>query len=140
MQLLLTVLAIISITPAHATEPFLDVVGHPHAAEISVLQNKEIIAGYGSGIFRPDILINRAEFLKILLLARYKELPTLQDGLNNCFIDFTGEPEWYWPYACYAKELGIVQGYPDGTFKGANKINLAEALKIIIVDIFICYK
>ncbi|MBU2213578.1 S-layer homology domain-containing protein [Patescibacteria group bacterium] len=37
---------------------------------------------------------------------------------------------WYAPYVRYAKTYGIVEGYPDGTFKPAQTVNFAEALKI----------
>jgi len=32
----------------------------------------------------------------------------------------------------YLKDLGLIQGYPDGTFKPAQQINRAEALKILV--------
>ena len=35
------------------------------------------------------------------------------------------------PYICTAKELGIVNGYPDLTFQPEKTINKAEALKMI---------
>ncbi len=39
--------------------------------------------------------------------------------------------EWFSPYVCMAKELGIIGGYPDGSFKPARFINFAESSKII---------
>ncbi len=108
---------------------FLDVLGHPHESYIELLHSKGIVQGYGYGIFRPDILINRAEFLKILMLAAEgSEIYDTRD--RSCFEDFRGERQWYWLHACAAKDRGIVEGYPDGTFRGEKSVNLAEALKI----------
>jgi len=117
---------------AHAqVSTFLDVVAHPHAAQIEFLHERGIIEGYGYGIFRPDITINRAEFLKILMLSIFGE-ETLSVQNQNCFADFVGEEQWYWTHACTAKERGIVDGYPDGTFRGNKTVNLAEALKMTL--------
>ncbi|MEK7563016.1 MAG: S-layer homology domain-containing protein, partial [Patescibacteria group bacterium] len=108
---------------------FLDALGHPHESDIEYLHSRGIVQGYGYGIFRPDILINRAEFLKILMLA--SEGSQVFDAENHrCFRDFWGEEQWYWVHACSAKEKGIIEGYPDGTFKGERTVILAEALKI----------
>ncbi len=108
---------------------FLDVLGHPHESYIELLHSQGIVQGYGYGIFRPDILINRAEFLKILMLAAEgSEIYETQN--RTCFEDFRGNDQWYWLHACAAKDRGIIQGYPDGTFRGEQPVNLAEALKI----------
>lgn len=137
MRLFLVVLStfIVSISTVFAQgqpDVFLDTVHHVHQPQIQILKNKNIVQGYGYGIFRPDILINRAEFLKILMTARYGGTQLVGNELR-CFADFIGDEQWFWPSACLAKELGIIKGYPDGTFRGGQSINLAEAIKIIAV-------
>lgn len=108
---------------------FLDVLGHPHESYIELLRTRGIVQGYGYGIFRPDILINRAEFLKILMLAA--DGSEVYDVENrSCFQDFRGQQQWFWPHACMAEQKGIIEGYPDGTFRGEQTVILAEALKI----------
>lgn len=108
---------------------FLDTLGHPHESYIELLRDRGIVQGYGYGIFRPDILINRAEFLKILMLAA--DGSKVFDVQNrNCFQDFRGTEQWFWTHACSAKEKGVIEGYPDGTFRGQQTVILAEALKI----------
>lgn len=119
-----------SVTLAQTEDGFLDTIGHIHEQQINIVKNKNIVQGYGYGIFRPDILINRAEFLKILMTARFGGQDLVGKEVR-CFTDFTGEEQWFWPHACLAKELNIISGYPDGTFRGAQTINLAEAMKII---------
>ena len=120
------------IVPALASaDHFLDTQGHPNSGAIHTLSDLGIVEGYGNGIFRPDISINRAEFLKILMLAVFgDEVFAIAD--TRCFEDFTGGEEWYWRYACIAKARGIIHGYPDGTFRGGQTVNLAEAMKIAV--------
>ncbi len=119
-----------SIALAQVT-PFLDVMNHPHAAQIELLHDRGVVQGYGFGIFRPDILINRAEFLKMTMLAVFgDEVFAVQDV--RCFTDFIGEEQWFWKHACAAKERGIISGYPDGSFRGTQPVILVEALKMAI--------
>lgn len=110
--------------------PFLDVIGHPQAPQIEELRQRGIVEGYGAGLYRPDILVNRAEFLKVLELAVNGRVATLEDV--RCFTDFTGDVQWFWPHACAAKTQHLVDGYPDGSFRGGQPINLAEALKMSV--------
>lgn len=44
--------------------------------------------------------------------------------------------DWYAKYVCFAKDKGIIGGYPDGTFKPAQNVNVAEALKIVLETYF----
>ncbi len=119
------------VTPFAQASMFVDTQFHPHAAYIDQLAELGIVEGYGFGIFRPDIPINRAEFLKILMLAVYGK-ESLDVYNKKCFREFTGGEQWFWPHACTAKERGIINGYPDGTFRGTQAVNLAEALKMAI--------
>ena len=84
--------------------------------------------GYDDGTFRPLDGINRAEFVKILLGSHSPEVKEMDKG--DCFTDVGRE--WYSSYVCEAKSRGILSGYSDGSFKPAQEINLAEALKILV--------
>jgi hypothetical protein len=90
------------------------------------LSSGDIVEGYADGKFRPLAAINRAEFLKILMNARHPD-NTVSD--LHCFKDLNVPvPQWYAQPVCLGKELGIVTGYPDGTFRPEQPVNLAEAL------------
>lgn len=109
---------------------FPDTAKHPFRVEIEELKTRGYVQGYEDGNFRPDATLNRAEFVRMLAGLVPGENRVLGD--RHCFVDFSGEAEWFWIYACSAKERGIIQGYPNGTFGGANKINIAEALKMTV--------
>lgn len=115
---------VVSAAPVVSLE---DVEGHPYSGAIEYMLNKNIVQGYTDGTFRPDAPVNRAEFLKMLLLAKLG-----QSGVGDemrCFRDVT--TGWYAPYVCFAKTKGIVSGYPDGTFKPSRTISFAEAAKMV---------
>jgi S-layer homology domain len=99
------------------------------AAGVRVLTDLQAISGNPDGTFAPNRTLNRAEFTKIALLSG-----PVEDGdvfeTKTCFPDVR-ESDWFSPYVCYAKERGILAGYPDGTFKPSQAVNYAEALKIL---------
>lgn len=96
---------------------------------IDYITDAGIVEGYEDGTYRPDNPINRAEFTKILIEASLGENPT--DSADACFNDFTVD-QWFSSYVCFAKEGGIISGYPDGSFGPANNIKLTEAAKILV--------
>ena len=129
-------------TAPEETAVYTDIdIGHPEYVAIKYLSEKGIIHGYSDGTFKPNNLINRAEALKIILEGnklindQYIEENSI-GGIN--FADnpltFTDvyKSTWYYPYIKKAVERGIVNGYPDGTFKPSNTINRAESFKIIM--------
>lgn len=129
IRLLTALLGLISMTAS--AMPFADTVNHPFSWQIDRLRVNGIVQGYNNSIFRPDHPINRAEALKILMLAAFGE-ETLEVKNHRCFPDFFGPEQWYWIYACAAKERGIVEGYPDESFGGLQNVNTVEALKMSI--------
>lgn len=106
-----------------------DIAEGPSAQAIQGLYDRGIVSGYADGTFREQRTINRAEFLTILMRARYGSLEVPTD--LRCFRDLEVKvPQWYAQSVCLARQRGIVNGYPDGTFKPEKSVNLAEALKM----------
>jgi len=103
---------------------------HPYRAAIRWGKDSGVLSGYPDGSFKPEATVNRAEFLKIVLAA--KGIDATSGETASTFSDV--EPgAWYAPYVRYAKDSGIIQGYPDGTFKPGQAVNFAEALKMAYV-------
>ncbi|MFN7160191.1 MAG: S-layer homology domain-containing protein [Candidatus Gracilibacteria bacterium] len=124
---------------------FIDTSNYKYESEISALKDEGIIKGFSDKTFRPTQEITRAEFLKILLESmdddiEKTELNKYKASVANGHI-FTAsgnklsdleENSWYLPYVLYAVDKGIIQGYPDNTFKPHASIRLAEALKMLM--------
>lgn len=98
--------------------------------EIMTLRDMGVISGYPDGTFKPDNTVNRAELLKMLIGGLHSH--ELRDE-THCFPDV--REQWFAQYVCAAKRLGWVSGYPDGTFRPANMLNRAEAIKIIVSSV-----
>lgn len=105
---------------------------HANYKAIMDLKTKGIIGGYPDGTFKPDQVVNRVEALKIILgAAKITVDNDAAMGLAG-FSDVDGG-QWYASYLRKALSLGIVQGYPDGTFKPTQTVNLVENLKILML-------
>jgi cysteine-rich repeat protein len=103
----------------------------PYTKEIDSLFQRGIVQGYADESYKPQNTINRAEFLKMLIDALF---PSYTPGNLRCFDDLdVPQPAWYARTTCAAKELGIVEGYPNGQFRPARTVQLDEALKMSFV-------
>ena len=125
--IIMTALFATLVPTSFAGKIFTDVeYGDSNADAIEYLKNKGVVVGYDDGSYGPERTINRAEFLKIVM----ELLGINAEGFANCFKDVT--TQWFAPYICKAKALGLVDGYPDGYFRPDWDINLVEAAKIVI--------
>lgn len=79
---------------------------------ITALYNRNIVSGDGTGYFRPNDNITRAEFLK-MLVARYNL--TAGDKEYKDFADIS-KSDWYYSYVLIAYTNGIVSGVSETEF------------------------
>jgi hypothetical protein len=115
-----------------ATGAFLDVYSsHANFDAINFMEAEGIVDGYEDGTYKPNATINRAEFTKILIESKYTDTEIESCIWNDQFSD-VGLAAWYAKYICVARNVGIVDGYTDGTYKPENMITFSEAAKIIV--------
>jgi hypothetical protein len=97
---------------------------------VEALKKIGIISGYSDGTYHPERIINRAEALKLILKSAGIMPP---GGLYNTGLKDITLDSWYAGYVFQAQLVGIVKGYPDGTFRPDRQINLAEFIKMSLV-------
>ncbi|MCG0239405.1 MAG: S-layer homology domain-containing protein [Firmicutes bacterium] len=101
------------------------------AAPPELLVRFGIVKGDPSGDYRLNDPITRAEMVTVLVRARGDEdKAALLQGAQP-FSDVAGNA-WYSGYIAYAKNAGIANGYPDGTFKPDAKVTYAEAVAFLV--------
>lgn len=103
---------------------------HPHYTAINFLRNRGIINGYEDGTYKPERSVTRAEFIKIILLSSGH--PVLPGDLDRGAFPDVSSSAWYFGFVNRALALGVVSGYPDGTFQPNRTVNRVEALKIML--------
>lgn len=107
-------------------KPFPDITQYNNVEAITKLKEYGIIQGYPDGGYGPNLDMNRAEFMKVVV-GSVNSNPTGE----NCFLDVG--TEWFAKYVCQGKKDGIVTG--DDTdpryFRPNDKIKFSEASKIV---------
>lgn len=93
------------------------------------LQEQGVINGYADGTFKGDRVVNRAEVAKFLLLAKGYSASGQKN--NGRFSDLK-EGKWYVEFIVRAAELGILNGYGDGSFRPSDTVNTAEFIKMAV--------
>jgi len=96
--------------------------------DINFLKTKGISQGDEAGLFNPERGLSRCELLKVSLIAKAVTVPEVT---VSAFPDLQ-TTFWCNKYAAYAKAQSIINGYPDGTFKGNNFVTEIEAMKILL--------
>ncbi|MFB9279033.1 invasin domain 3-containing protein [Cohnella cellulosilytica] len=107
---------------------FTDISGHWARSAIALAVDKGIAAGYPDGTFRPQALVTRAELA--VMLARELGLSGGKSGEQVR----TGQEAWpAWAGDAIGKlmEIGVLQGYPDGTFAPNRKMTRAEMTVVL---------
>lgn len=98
-----------------------------------------IISGSG-GLFKPDDSINRAEIAKVLVsgplvlfdVIRSNEINQLSNIFSRQTFADVPQTAWFHGFVETIKELQIVDGFQDGSFKPGNSLTRAEASKMIV--------
>ena len=98
------------------------------AKEIAACIRDGIIRPYADGSFRPELNVKRAEFNSMLLRALGHK-PTEMD-VENPFSDLDDD-HWAFNDIMKSEEIGLLYGYPDGTFRPESLISRVEVASIL---------
>lgn len=101
-----------------------------HWAKDNIIQgvSKGIVLGYPDGTFKPDGSVTRAELAVMLMKAL---MPSIK-GTELTFKDKEKIGSWSAKEIAQCVELGIINGYPDGTFGPGKTISHAEMITMIV--------
>lgn len=103
-------------TPAPAPpvpSRFADLGDHWATAYIEALADRNLVKGYPDGTYRPQDVINRAQFAA-LVAASYRSLPPVRGAV--AFVDVP-PTQWAASAIDQAQRQGFLGGYPDATFR-----------------------
>jgi hypothetical protein len=98
-----------------------------HKRYIDILVSRGIISGYPDGTFRPDRGVSRAEFAKMVCLAK-DWVPA--DTSATPFKDVATD-HWACGYIENIKSNAVIVGYPDGSYGPGKEISRAEIAAIV---------
>lgn len=130
------VVDIISHGKAIDVKPISEIIGVDdkrfNSEKIMALVKKGYVQGYPDGTLGLERNITRAEFATIIVNAL-----GLQEKANSILLPITNFSDvnptsWYARNLAVASQLGIINGYPDGTFKPENEVSYQEAFTMLV--------
>ena len=104
---------------------------YAYSAEVQFLSDLEIITGYPDGTFQPEGTITRAESAAVIfrmLAGKQSAAENYQGG--TVFSDVSAE-HWASGYVNFCTEMGIINGYPDGTFLPDQDVTYGEYVTML---------
>ena len=90
-----------------------------------------IIDGMDDGKYHPELEVTREQFAKVLVEALGLG-SAAEAALGGTQFADVEAGRWSAGYVNVAVGQGILKGYPDGTFKPANKVTYAEAVTMLV--------
>ena len=101
-----------------------------YSSYIGYLEKYNVINGYNDGTFKPDASVTRAEF--VAMTVRYYDLFNDVNKAGDT-VKYTDVSNSYWAYSdiAFAKNIGWLNGYSDGSFRGDNDITRAEVVTVV---------
>lgn len=104
-----------------------------YAGHVNWAAEQGVTNGYEDGSFRPEASVSRQE--TATLAARFA---AVTDGVElkavkekSPFTDDASLPDWAKESVYLCQQAGVISGYPEGDFRGGNKITRAEAAKVL---------
>lgn len=103
---------------------------HQYADEVARAVAAGYISGFDDNTVRPDERISRLEVAAVL--AKIAELPQSEDlTILERFTDSEDIPIWGRGFVGAIVDMGLLSGYPDGSFKPQKNITRAEAIFVL---------
>jgi len=88
-----------------------------------------LVEGYPDKTFKPQRALTRAELATLLVRAKGLKVPNTK--ARRIFKDVKSD-HWAAKYIDVAEREGLVEGYPDKSFRPNNKINKAEGITVLV--------
>lgn len=112
---------------------FYDTLGTKYESPTEILYRLGIIDGTSEHVFSANRAVTRAEMAKLVFTVY--DLDELIVGATPTgkkpFKDVKSSA-WYYDYVCAAADMGIINGYSDGTFRPDETVTYAEAVTMMI--------
>lgn len=125
------ILILTSVFSISFAKTFSDVKGTKYESSVGILTDLGIVNGYQDGTFKPNNTVTRAELAKLIIVSLGKEKTADALKGKTDFPDVVAN-SWASGYINCASSLGIIKGYPDGSFKPSNSVSYVEASTMLL--------
>lgn len=108
-----------------------DVAGTKYEKAVNLLLDLGITTGYPDGTFKPENIVTRAEMAAFIVRALGLEEAAKFSAGASQFKDVK-PGDWFAGYINVAATVGVIKGYPDGTFKPNATVTYPEAVTMLV--------
>ena len=128
LSILVIITLLYPVTGAQDTK-LSDISGTPYFDPVVKLETAGIIAGYPDGTFRPERSLSRAEAVTLVYRAYGSSRLALASPYR-----FHDVPSGMWAssFINYCAGAGIINGYPDGSFRPDREVTYNEIITLIV--------
>ena len=117
-------------TRNYTPRPYTVVIPHDDALGLKTTEHFVYIVGYGNGKVRPQNNITRAEVATIFFRLLTDDVRDKNLTKTNRYSDVAAT-SWYNTAVSTLSSMGIITGYPDGTFGPQRDISRAETMTLV---------
>ncbi len=101
---------------------------HDRYEAINMLSSLDIITGYPDGTFQPDKEVTRAEMAALITrMFKLDSTAVTEPPFSDVEVDY-----WAAANIVAAKNMNIINGFPDGTFRPQDNVTYEQAVKMIV--------
>ncbi|MBQ7950240.1 MAG: S-layer homology domain-containing protein [Clostridia bacterium] len=101
---------------------------HDRYEAIDMLSSMDIITGYPDGTFQPDKEVTRAEMAALITrMFKLTNSAVTEKPFSDVEVDY-----WAVSNIVAAKNMNIINGFPDGTFQPQANVTYEQAVKMIV--------
>lgn len=127
---IISVIAAAAVTLSAAAAPFA-AAEESEESLLPLLDSLKIMQGDGSGNYRLDDNVSRAEFAKVAV-ASSSAKDTVAAGMSISPFSDVKYTDWFAPCVQAAVSAGLCQGYIDGSFRPYNTVTYEEAITMLL--------
>ena len=131
VSMLIICLAICNVSFAATT--LKDIKGTKYESAVENLIEVGLVNGYPEdNTYRPNVVVTRAQMAKMMVIALGEEGKVTSAATKKSTFTDIKNGHWAYGYVNVAKDLGIINGYPDGRFGPDETVTYAEATTMAI--------
>ena len=132
--LLVFALVLLISVPAFAATSFTDTGSSSYSAAITNLSNWGIVSGYSDGTFRPDNLVQRQQFAKMMVLGMgYAVSAADHSTFTDVPVASATDPLYPDSYVAVGVTNHVILGYTeDNTFRYYNNVTRQQILTMMV--------
>ena len=110
-----------------------DIKGTKYESAVENLIEVGLVNGYPEdNTYRPNVVVTRAQMAKMMVVALGEEGKVANAATKKSTFTDIKNGHWAYGYVNVAKDLGIINGYPDGRFGPDETVTYAEATTMAI--------